>query len=161
MNISDLVFQFIEKTQDSCGFYCEKIIRTRGSDGHLGDHHPTIFINMRESKSPNDLIALILYFDLLDSMLDQHNPALIGGGFADKYRDMDRSDPFMHIVGEIFRTILVLRNSFNHDKSRIDSSLSVSYVDKKGRNFKLILDHTSIMYIKTLANMLYCVNKKK
>lgn len=158
MNISQQVHQFLRTTQNIYSLYCEKVERQFNGDGT----HDTYFsyVSMtRSSATQNDLIALILCFDLLDSVIDKRNPSLIGDKFANKYRQMDRSDAFDHILGEIFRALLVLRNSFNHNKTKIEDTLSVDYINDFGKRMKLTLDYHAIDYLKTLSSLIYEVSE--
>lgn len=109
----------------------------------------------------NDFIALILYFDLLDGLIDKYNKNLIGEGFYNKFKKMDTSTPYFKILAQLYRILIIYRNAFIHDKSRIKDFLSVEYeVERRGKKqrYTLAMNARIAGIIKTLANLLYRVS---
>ena len=158
MELTDSIYKFAETIDNTPYFSSKKTVWRINSDGELKQEPPETFMNMGGSQTSFTFIALLLYFDVLDGLIDQNNPDLIGENFTHKYQKMKKVDPFQHILGEVFRIFLILRNTFTHNKTHLNNFLSISYT-VRGRNIELKIGDTPFYYLVTMIKMIYFISK--
>lgn len=164
MRLLKILHSFIRKTSDHV-LFIPTIYNLDVVNDEQIVKHPTMQISMNATPKPNNnLVTLLLYFDILDSIIDSKNQNLYGEKFSIKYIKMERNDPYDIILGEIFRLLLILRNAFMHNKKIIGDTLNIKYernYTNKTVQYKLTFKDNTLGYLLTLSELLYIVFEEK
>lgn len=96
------------------------------------DGTTNIGISMADSiygcaKSKDTQIAAVLWFEVLDMLIDNKNPGLIGKSFRKKIEMLPKITDLQIMTAEIFRAMKIYRNAFVHNKQSFNSDFDVSY----------------------------------
>ena len=96
----------------------------------------------------NLIFHVMVFFSLLDSLIDSKYPNLEGFSFVQKYRELPSNDDNELIIKEIFRILRIFRNAITHSKSAITvtDNIFVNY-PRGNTQFNLQLNKTSLELI--------------
>jgi len=97
---------------------------------------------------PN-LLETLMFFNLLDSYVEQQNPALEGLSFRQKYKEMPSETNINKMIKSIYRILKIYRNASVHSVSSIvnnERGIKLSYAFKE-TNYMLNISNESLHLI--------------